>query len=296
MTPWGRSRRDEVPGWAAPMAPADYGRFREHLDDGLAVYASHRVDDGVLTVLGRPGRYPLATLVASWLAVEEHRRAGLVASHLWSLFAAEDAGPAAGPEELLGRLRPRLWSSEAVRRAGATLITRPVAEDLVAVLCVDWPTAVLNLTREQARALGGDCDALWTQAIGQIDDGLPVEATEIEAGVTGFTGDSLFVASRMLDLDRFCGPLPPAGALVAAPNRQALLVHPIVRVQAIDALRAMLAVAHRLHRRGPGSIVDRVYWWRWDERPLSIPATTGPRSLFVAPPDSFIELLNTLPG
>jgi hypothetical protein len=291
----GRKSEPEVPEWAAPLGPAEFALFRDQLHHALMPYGGYELGDGFVTVSGRTPQYGLTNLLQEWSLVEHPERAGLIEVHFRNLFHAEDSEPLAA-EELFALIRPRLWSSETVNSVAFPLITRGVADDLDAMLCVDLPTSVINLKPEQADAMGRSIDELWEIAIGQIDDGLPVGREAVGSGLEAFFGDSFFVASRLLDLDRFAGPLPPAGALVAVPHRHALIVHPIQTLEVVPALNQLIQVADGMHRQGPGSIVPHVYWWQREQPLVRIPATVDESSVSVAPPDEFVQLLNRLPG
>lgn len=198
------------------------------------------------------------------------------------------------PEELVRSIRPRLWGREMLSSVEVPVLSRPVAADVKAVLCVDLENAVVNLGPAQAEATGLSEDALWDLANRQIDDGLAVNEDLLGDGISTLVGESHFVASRLLELERFADRLPSAGALVAIPHRHVLIIHRIESLQAVQALSLILQISDGLYRKGPGSIVPHVYWWR-HERPLvHIPADVGARGVSVSPPDEFIELLNGL--
>jgi hypothetical protein len=264
------------------------------LDAALVPYGSHSLGDGVITVVGRTSRYGLANLLQQWVMIAQTDRARLVRDHFESLFKAEDSAPP-GPHEILTVLRPRLWSSEQLANLSVPLITRPFAEGLEVVLCVDLPTTVLNLKPDQASSTGRALSELWDMAMAQVDDGLPVHRDALSAGVFALSGDSFFVASRLLALERFAGPIPAHGALVAVPHRHMLLVHPVLTLQAVHALNIMVQAADRLFKEGPGSIVPHVYWWHRDRAPLRVPASVTDRAVSVSPPEQLLAVLNELP-
>jgi hypothetical protein len=137
---------------------------------------------------------------------------------------------------------------------------------------------------------------LWELAISQIDDGQPVGEDDLGHGVSAFLGESFFVASRVLDLERFAGEIPAHGALVAIPHRHLLLIHRIETTQARNALNAMVGAADHFYRQGPGSIVPHVFWWRHDRSLLRIPSGIRDDQHYLVPPDEFVAVLNALPS
>lgn len=292
MPIFGRKRQPSVPEWALPLCPADFAVFRDQLDGVLSPYG-YALGDGFVTVPGRSSQYGLTNLLQQWSLAEPPVRAGLVEGHFHRLFQAEDSQPPSGAE-LIALIRPRLWGSETLSSVTFPLISRPVAPDLQEVLSVDLPTSVINLKPEQAEATGRSTSELWDIAHQQIDDGLPVGQDRMGNGLQVFFGDGMFVASRLLELERFVGALPAAGALVAVPHRHVLVLHPIENLEAVGALNMLAQVADGLYREGPGSIVPHVFWWRQDRPPLRIPATVYENAVNIAPPDEFVELLNGL--
>lgn len=286
-----RRRRSEVPEWAAVLGADGYARFRAALNDALG---EHELGEGVVIVPGRSTRYGLTNLAQQWSLVDPFERADLVASHFRSRFEAEDAQPPEG-ESLLRLLRPRLWDSGAASQPGRSLITRAIANDLVAVLCVDRATSVVTLTPEQAAATGRSTSELWQFAIAQIDDGLAVTRNVLDPGVHTVHGDSFFVASRLLDLERFAVPVAPHGLIVAAPTRHMLMFHRVETLATIEALRIMAGISDGFHRDGPGSIVPHLYWWRDGERPLRLVTAVYANAVTVEPPDELLAVLNKLP-
>ena len=290
-----RRKPSGAPEWAAPLDAQEFDRFRRALDDALAPHGGYELGEGFLTLRERPEQLGLTNLLQQWNLVDPAERPELVRSHFERLIAAFDVKPPTG-DALLPLLRPRLWSQEMASGPDMSLLTREVAEDLLAVLCVDLPTSVVNLTAEHAQETGLAVDDLWDLALGQIDDGLEVEQTEIPSGATAFTGESFFVASRLLDLERFAGPIPQPGALVAVPHRHMLLFAPIETVAIVGAMQMTMQLADSAYREGPGSIVPHVFWWRWDAPLLRIPVHVGTTQATVIPPDEFVAMLNTLPA
>jgi hypothetical protein len=290
-----RLRPDEAPDWAAPLDAGQFTEFRGQLQDALAAHGGYRLGEGYVTVPGHPTKYGLRNLLQAWALSEPAARADLVALHFHNLFEAEATAPPT-PAQLTPLIRPRVRNRDQPGAVTVPSLSQTVAEGVDAVLCVDLPTAVSNLNAEEMTATGCTMPKLWELAISQIDDGQPVQHDDLGYGVTAFFGDSFFVASRVLDLERFAGEMPADGALVAIPHRHILLVHPIETTQALNALNAMVGAADHFYRQGPGSIVPHVFWWRHDRALLRIPAGVRDGQHYLVPPDEFVDVLNGLPA
>ena len=295
MSPPRRIRLDEAPDWAAPLDAGQFTEFREQLQDALAPHGGYRLGEGYVTVPGHPTKYGLTNLLQTWALSDPAARADLVALHFDNLFEAEATAPPT-PAQLTALIRPRVRNRDQPGAVTVPSLSQTVAEGVDAVLCVDLPTAVSNLQPEEMTATGRTMPKLWELAISQIDDGQPVQHDDLGHGVTAFFGDSFFVASRVLDLERFAGEMPADGALVAIPHRHILLVHPIETTQALNALNAMVGAADHFYRQGPGSIVPHVFWWRHDRALLRIPAGIRDGQHYLVPPDEFVDVLNGLPA
>lgn len=293
MPLFGRRRPPNVPEWAAPLSPAEFALFREQVDKALAPYG-YTLGAGFVTVRGRALRYLLTGLLQRWRMAEPSRRPSLIEEHCRALLQEDEfEPPSAG--DLVSLIRPRLWASEALNDIASPLIRRPIAFGLEAVLSLDLPAAVGPMKPELARTTGRSTSELWEIAYRQIDDGLPLRRQTTE-GLQAISGNSMFVASRLLDLEQLTGRLPAGGALVAVPHRHILLVHAIKTLRAMSSLNVLIRVADRMYREGPGSIVPHVYWWRREQPLLRIPATIRQNVAEISPPDEFIELLNGLPS
>lgn len=289
--PLPRGGRSEVPAWAGCLSADEFEQFRATLDDALG---DHELERGVVTIPGRSLRYGVTSLLEQWSLVDPSDRAGLVHRYSRALFEAEHAPPPEG-EELLRMLRPRLWNSAAVSQAGPALLTRDVADELVAVLCIDRNTTVANLDPEQAATTGRPTPELWKIAMSQIDDGYSVIHAALHPEVHVLHGESVFVASRLLDLARFAEPARH-GTIFAAPTRHMLMFHRVETLAVMDALQVMAGIADGFHRDGPGSLVPHLYWSRAAERPLRLPTTADESGVAVEPPDEFLAVLNELPA
>ncbi|MFC7218410.1 hypothetical protein ACFQLX_09545 [Streptomyces polyrhachis] len=276
---WGRGERRD--GRAAPRDTAfeffsatEGALFRRSVREAFAehglevtLYAEHAVDD-----TGR--EFGLNNLAASCHHDERGVRLWpqLVRRHISVLLRTLD-GPSAletmAPEQLLGRVYPRVVESALVER-GPFDYARQLTPGLSEVLALDLPESVMLLNDEALDPLGGAA-ALRAQAVRNLRE-LPVEGHEAVDQGDGqrfhvVMGDSFFTASRVLLLDelvqRVTGrPLGPDGALVAMPFRHQLVFHPIEDIHVIPSLGGMARYAAAGHEDAVGPVSPHIYWWR----------------------------------
>lgn len=260
---WIRRRGPDVPGWAAPLDGREFAQFTRALEDELGGRAHTIDDDGMVHLAGVDIEMALHTLVALWAQSARSDRRELVAAHVAQTLGAVDRADLTA-EQTLSAVRPRLWDSDTMARlndAGGPLFTRRVAPGIEALLTLDLPDIVVNLTRAEAQSTGFTEDQLWQHAIGQIEDGLEVSHQETQ-GVRIIHGDSFFITSRILDLQRFIEPLDADGALVVVPRRHMLAWRPISNGEIIGAAGFIARLAVLTFGKGPGSLTPEVYWWR----------------------------------
>lgn len=197
-------------------------------------------------------------------------------------------------ERLLRRVRPKLWARAEIAEHEAVLQLRPLADDLVAVLCLDLPSTVQNVRLEELEASGLSVEELWARALGQLDDGEPVERIPFDENgrVELIASDSQFLAARVLALDTLIDGLGPHGALLALPHRHMVMVHRIEDGPALsEAIDLLVPLAARAHADGPGPLSPHLYWWH-DGELARVPVDGDAGT--ITPPPAFVELLATL--
>jgi hypothetical protein len=216
--------------------------------------------DGGSVVLSAHGAVGLSELAARAAALPEQVWADLVRQHLAPVLAP----PATGTDLASVRnvLLPRLLSPAA---AGAGGDAGSPAEGLVVRFALDLPDRVQLLT--DLAPLGGFA------AVAPVADAnlrrLPAPAHHVVPAADGspavhaFVTDDLHGASRLLALDAVLAaagvPLPPAGALVAVPDRHVLLVHPITGTHVVEAMTTLVTLTTRRHAEQPGAVSPDVY-------------------------------------
>jgi hypothetical protein len=195
-------------------------------------------------------------------------------------------------------LKLRIYSKETFGEEPEQFVVRPVADDLVAVLCFDLPSNVVTVNAESLEHWGCTADDVWYQALANLRRTEHAAVDDVDVGgavLKAMTGDSFFVASNVLLLDDFLGDdVTPLGTLVAVPNRHTLVWHPITDMTALRAIDAMVVMASGMCAEGPGSISPNLFWWR-DGVLRTLPTRETDEHYEFVPPDDFVtEVLETL--
>lgn len=194
-------------------------------------------------LVGADGRVFLLENLASQVDGEAPAvQADLVADHFDRMIQAysEPAPEELGPDELRARIRMRVLSEHSGTPSDPADLSyaRPFAPGLVLGLCVDYPTMVSTLSASSLPKLALGIDELF--ALGQLNtDDEPVDGhAEIAPGVFVVEGESLFVASKAVNLPALFGAAP-FGTVFAIPHRHLLLAAPIRDAESIQAVQTL---------------------------------------------------------
>ena len=215
-------------------------------------------------LVGTDGRVFLLENLASQVQGEPPAtQADIIAEHFDRMIQAYSEPPVEelGPDELRDRIRLRVLAEDSGVPSDPTDLSyaRPFAPGLVLGLCVDYPTMVSTISTPTLSALPLGVDELF--AIGQLNtDDEPVdEHTELAPGVFVVEGESLFVASKAVNLPAVFGAAP-YGTVFAVPHRHLLLAVPIRdadSIRAVQTLAGMLVQVLTDTGRGlPGGVLS----------------------------------------
>lgn len=200
-------------------------------------------DLGEARLIATDGRVFLLENLASQVRGETPAvQADIVADHFDRMIQAYSEPPVEelGPDELRERIRLRVLADDGAAPSDPTDLSyaRPFAPGLVLGLCVDYPTMVTTISARSLERLSLGVDELF--AIGQLNtDSEPVdEHAELAPGVFVVEGESLFVASKAVNLPAVFGAAP-FGTVFAVPHRHLLLAVPLRDADSIGAVQAL---------------------------------------------------------
>ena len=200
-------------------------------------------DLGEARLIATDGRVFLLENLASLVRGETPAvQSDIVAEHFDRMIQAYSEPPVEDldPDELRERIRLRVLADDAAVPSDPTDLSyaRPFAPGLVLGLCVDYPTMVTTISTPSLARLSLGVDELF--AIGQLNtDSEPVdEHTELAPGVFVVEGESLFVASKAVNLPAVFGSAP-YGTVFAIPHRHLLLAAPLRGADGIAAVQTL---------------------------------------------------------
>jgi hypothetical protein len=251
-----------------------------------------RFDAGQLVNLGNLARMSLQVPREAW--------AGEIARFL-SVFSNEikpldviRADPAAARAQL--RVRP--YAEETFDGVPFGIVSRPLAGELLDVLCLDFPDQVAMVNDEMREALGGATDELFDIGLANVRaEGPPELAERLDAqgaGIDLFHGDSFYSATWGRWADILVPGIGEHGALVAMPYRHQVLVHALQNGKgAAHAPGAILWLAHAGMSDGLGPVSAELFWWR-DGRLAHLAGGVDDDGIHFTPSPEYLDVMETL--
>lgn len=269
------SDQEPTPGWAEFMGDG-FGGFartvRADLDARNLEY-SFEAEEGCIntTGQGREGqKFGLGNLAQLCSQNPRRKWAGLVKQHFDTILnisnQADSALDAYGEDFEAARslIKVRLYPDD---MAGLEFMTTQIpAEGIVAGLVYDLPESVASVHSDHVAKWAIPVDELFEIGLRNVREQDEVKPTKLPgqdgAAVIGLMGESFFTASHALMLDQYLPADLELGAILAIPNRHAVLYHPITDSTAFGALSSIIPAAMGMFEKGPGSVSPHVYWWQ----------------------------------
>ncbi|MES5380543.1 MULTISPECIES: hypothetical protein [Mycolicibacterium] len=183
-----------------------------------------------------------------------------------TFLAGLDAPPMSelSDDEFYTQLRTRLITPDTSGELSLDY-ARPAFDGLVAELRRDLPTTVQTVS--DSDIAGRDIDLLYE--IGQRNtDAEPVEIQALDHEIFVLTGESLFVASKALNMPRLIATVlngdAPLGVLFSVPHRSALFLHR-VGTSTVDAAPWIATATIGEAEDALGGVISRdTYFWYGD--------------------------------
>lgn len=293
----------------SPMTPPDAlwvgGLVRRALaDHGLASHLEQADDLASARVLdGHGTEWPLAALVgrlrrqhirSEWPnAVDDHVRLLLVADR-------HPAQPPLSRQECESQLRCQL-RAEALDPGVDLSYARRFAPGILEVLSLAGPQGVVVMTSGMIQRQSVDVDDAFSLGRRNTDAEPVGERFQVEGPIWGLTGDSPFLASRVMNMAllsaEIIGPAP-RGIAFAIPNRS-LVLYTVMsgdswRRQATDLIRACETTFTADDVRHPGGLLSsEIFYWSPDNRIESLGGrqvdTQGQLTLHIRPAAGFMR-------
>lgn len=252
-------------------------RVRELVEKVARGYGLHLTPTVYGFDTGSGDRINIANVIAECRRTEQGRWPTIVFEFVAKIVGAPTAESARklSDHEFVARARARILPHRYFEQAGGAASAsycRKLLRDntdgtspLIA-LSLDYPETVTTLTDPDLA--GRDVAAVWAAAIAATGaEGDYVRETvgvnHGHEGVDVLHGDSLYVASKVLDHQRLLDELGPAphGFVFAIPNSYTLAVHRLQSSAAVLAIREMIRFAVKMAAEGP-ALTHELFYWR----------------------------------
>lgn len=293
---------NKAPEWASFMTADEYRAFEaavvhDFKGRGLSVRIQ---DDGAFVGAGEDELvYGLSNLAQLCHRVERSDWPDVIRAHFEGIAALGPEIDRTMPfEEARSLLRIRVFrvadnDPDLVQK----LVKVTLCPDLVAALALDLPTTVRTINSDDVDGWSMPVDELFRIGSSNLASELPtyhrerIEVAE-DSSLEMLQGETFFVSSQIYRFGEIVGELAN-GALVVLPNRHTLMWHVIEGAGVLRAIETLVRGAATFYAKGPGSLTPDLYWWHRGAM-THLPAAIHRDKLNFAPPDSFMELLNSL--
>ena len=195
-------------------------------------------------------------------------------------------------------LRLRLQSPD-MRRPGDCL-AREELPGTVSHVVADMPSSLLGILDDVLERWQRSAEEVFALARAQTVRDCPIEWEEVSLGPAPSpclfvaSADHFFVCTHVFRLDAWPRLTAADGCLVAIPDRQTMLVLPLVAGGLSEAVESLVSLAHRRHEQGPGSVSPHLYWRRADGGFEVQLCEMQDGSLQVTPSRAFADVLDRL--
>lgn len=222
-------RKGPAPDDAAPIEQRVTAIAREvAAEAGFETVALETADPHEPVLVGDDGyQFALYNLITMCRDADPTQWRSIAQNHIGSLVRARRQATPAQLDRtaLLQQVRARVVPDVGLDGPVDLSYARPVAPGLALVLCIDYPETVTTVNAAEVAKLAAPLDELFE--VGLLNTAAePVDEHEpLEDGVSLVGGASLFVASKIADLEAFRRLTGEAqhGIVFSVPNRSVIL-------------------------------------------------------------------------
>lgn len=302
-------RSSAPPEWASFFEQDEYTVFERHLRQALAARSlpngARDIRSGAVPLKGRA---PDASLGFAPIA----RKCRGNAQEMWGEVIADHLDRALESQaELVAQLGADFEAARACLKVQLVpdFFVRPTWEEglnfrtfgpgIKTALVYDLPTNVHTVpadhVRGWARASGDLFDVAAENVRNEAEKPIVehVDIAEERVVVEQLVGDSFFICSHALWLDRYREATSERGVLVTIPSRHTVLFHAVRDASAWRAMTSLPFMAIDLHSKLPGPVSSNLFWVKKGTVTL-VPVHRSGEKLQVMPPQPVLDALADL--
>jgi hypothetical protein len=295
-----------IPAWASSLAPQEYEAFAAQLSAALrsrSLPADVRSGRVTAVVDGEKVSLGFDDLARKCRGIESAAWPSLIAEHLDVALQSDQADlDALGKDLVKARtlMKVQLMRDSALRKDWVEgLNYRTLGAGVKAVLVYDLPQTVTSVPANHLRGWEKFYADLFDEAADHVraeGETLVPESIDLpDARVIlhQLIGDSFFVCSHALWLERYPDAQSERGVLLAVPSRHTVIFHAIRDASVWRALSVLPSFVHDLHARLPGAVSPNLFWIR-NGQVVDIPTAVTASGMQVMPPASLVGVLGDL--
>lgn len=303
-----RQSQPEVPNWARFLNNTQYATFLNTIDkyfsshnlkysinEGEVELENETFHDGTLGIINLAQLCGQSELSEYNNIIEGHferlRRSKLFEENFNTIIADY--------EKVKNYIGVRIYDDGYIQVVGKeNTIGKDITSELYAMLVFDFPDAVTNVQPDQARVWGKISSELIENGIANIREKYPFSITK--ENMDGFDiwfveSDQFYTANIVFELQLRRELTGTYGSLIGLPHRHAAIIYPIENLETLEAIAPIMHITHGMHVEGPGSLSNKVYWYKNDQF-IELPYVIRNKKIEFTPPDDFLALMNTLPA
>ncbi|HEY8781917.1 MAG TPA: hypothetical protein VIM16_09900 [Mucilaginibacter sp.] len=295
-----------VPKWASFFNKNEYNEFLDALEDYFyAKNVTYNLGDGQINA--GPNDFGFSTLGLTNVAqvckldklknykekVTEHFEALIRTNQFDKEFKKIIHDFEQVKEYIAVRLYPDDYVPETAKEVS---VRKHFAGDIIALLVFDLPDSVMSITSDVANKWNKTLDDLFETGIQNIKNKYPLKISKQQVGeleIWFVQGNHFFTPNIVFDLNNQQKLIGSYGSLIGIPHRHAVIIYPIEDMQVIKALNALIPTVHGMNAEGPGSVSNNIFWYK-DGEFENLPYKIEEGQIQFYPPESFVNLLNTL--
>jgi hypothetical protein len=255
-----------LPEWANVIKASDFEDFQKYVRQAVAnrmPNPTFHFDEGYIEDgEGREfGLHNIVRIVAPLNKSEWPQTINDFFGHMWD-FQTVDEGISNLPfEELKSRIRVRFYALDIPTEG--IVVNQVGVPNVICMTCLDLPNSVMSVTEEKQKEWGVSIGELFQLGLENVwNQDHPQSSAPLDNRYPDLViheGESFFIASRALLLDRMFDPWPSFGVAYAIPMRQMLITLPLRTKADASLLGSLQNIAAEIFNDLPGGISPAAY-------------------------------------
>lgn len=299
---------DQVPEWASFFTNKEYDCFMRELNTCLKQHSvAFEIQNGVVIADAQVFGFEKMGLTNISQACKQtgklKRYRDVITGHFDAMVQAKQFDKEFKKiednfDEIRSYVAVRLYDHEFIESIGKeNVIGSDFSGNLFALVVYDLPNSITSVERKQLGKWNKTDKELMDLGIKNISEKYPTRFKKQSMGTFDFWAayeDHFFVPNLVFELEQHKKLVGSHGTLVGLPHRHMALFYPIESLQVVEAINKLIPMIYGINEEGPGSVSNQLFWYK-NGVFTQVPYDMKEKTVQITPPDSFLEMLNTLP-